>query len=130
MMMVTPSLERETHFLRGRFFPLQKKYSLQRQNCVQLIFFYYFPCYGSNGNCHLFLFYALVDIVIRFFDTDLSLLICFSVIEFKRKEVVTVTSVRYSCKTLKTSKMNDIVWVKKDKLKPYDDQRLQRINAG
>ena len=26
--------------------------------------------------------------------------------------------------------MNDIVWVKKDKLKPYDDQRLQRINAG
>ena len=31
----------------------------------------------------LFLFYALVDIVIRFLDTDLSLLICLSVIEIK-----------------------------------------------
>ena len=30
-----------------------------------------------------FLFYALVDIVIRFLDTDLSLLICLSVIEVK-----------------------------------------------
>ena len=30
-----------------------------------------------------FLFYALVDFIIRFFDTDLSLLICLSVIEVK-----------------------------------------------
>ena len=53
---------------------------------------------------HLLFFYAFVDIAIRFFNTDLSLLIRFSVIEVKQKEVLTVTSVRYSCKTSKTSK--------------------------
>ena len=47
---------------------------------------------------HLLFFYAFVDIVIRLFDIDLSLLIRFSVIEVKQKEVVTVASVRYSCK--------------------------------
>ena len=46
---------------------------------------------------------ALVDIVIHFFDTELSLLICFSGVEVKRMEVVIVTSLCYSCKTLKTS---------------------------
>ena len=51
----------------------------------------------------LFCFYAFVDIAIRLFDTDLSLLIRFSVIEVKRKEVVTVTSIRYSRKTSKAS---------------------------
>ena len=66
-----------------------------------------FPCYGSNGSNGIvvtFFVYVLVDIVICFFETDLSLLICLSVIKVKRKEVVTMTSVRYSCKTLKTSK--------------------------
>ena len=78
-----------------------------------------------------FLFYALVDNFIRFLDTDLSLLICLSVIEINwRKEIVTVTDVRYSWKTVKTSKMNGIVWVKKDKLTTYSEQRLQRINAS
>ena len=63
---------------------------------------------------HLLFFYAFVDIAIRFFTTDLSLLIRFSVIEVKQKEVVTVTSVRYSCKTSKTSKTNsNTVLVKK-----------------
>ena len=64
-------------------------------------------CYGSNrsnGIVVTFFVYVLVDIVICFFETDLSLLICLSVIKVKRKEVVTMTSVRYSCKTLKTSK--------------------------
>ena len=51
----------------------------------------------------------VVDSVIRFLDTDLSLLERFSLIVVKRKEVVTVTSVLYSCKTLKTPKLNDIV---------------------
>ena len=37
-------------------------------------------------------FYAFVDIAIRLFATDLSLLIRFSVIEVKQKEVVTLTS--------------------------------------
>ena len=46
---------------------------------------------------------ALVDTVIHFFDTELSLLLCFSGVEVKRMEVVIVTSLCYSCKTLKTS---------------------------
>ena len=61
--------------------------------------------------CHLLFFYAFVDIAIRLFATDLSLLIRFSVIEVKQKEVVTVTSVRYSCKTSKTN--SNTVLVKK-----------------
>ena len=58
-----------------------------------------------------FVFYAFVDIDIRSFNTDhdLSLLIRFSVIEVKQKEVATVTSVRYSWKTSKTSKMNSTI---------------------
>ena len=39
---------------------------------------------------HLLFFYAFVGNAIRFFDIDLSLLIRFSVIEVKQKEVVTV----------------------------------------
>ena len=64
-------------------------------------------------------------------DTDLSLLIHLSVIKVKRKEVVTLTSVRYSCKTLETSQMNEvIVLVQRDKVTPYSEQKLERINAG
>ena len=76
MMMVTLSLERETHFL-----PFQKKYSLQQQNCVQLIFSLFPFLWKQWDYSHLVLFYALIYIFIRFFDTDLSLLICFSEIE-------------------------------------------------
>ena len=61
-------------------FPLEKKYSLQQQNCVQLIFLY-LPCYETMGLLSPFVFYALVEIVIRFFDTDLSVLIRYSVID-------------------------------------------------
>ena len=60
-------------------FPLEKKYSLQQQNCVQLIFLY-LPCYKTMGLLSPFVFYALLEIVIRFFDADLSVLIRFSVI--------------------------------------------------
>ena len=87
------------------------KYSLQQQLIIL-----YFPCYGTMGSLSpfVFFFYAFVDIAIRLFATDLSLLIRFSVIEVKQKEVVTVTSVRYSCKTSKTSKTNsNTVLVKK-----------------
>ena len=64
---------------------------------------------------HLLFFYAFVGNAIRFFDIDLSLLIRFSVIEIKQKEVVTVTSVRYSRKTSKNSTLtnSNIVLVKK-----------------
>ena len=46
---------------------------------------------------HLLFFYAFVDIAIRSFnsDHDLSLLIRFSVIEVKQKEVATVISVLF-----------------------------------
>lgn len=77
--------------------------------------------------------HVLLLYVIRFIDADLSLylLIHFSVIEVKLKEVVTVTSVRYSCKTLKTSKTKDvIVLVERDELTPYGEQNLQGITAG
>ena len=78
------------------------------------------------GLPHLLCFMHFFYIAICFFDTDLSLLIRLSVIEVKR-----MTSVRYSCKTFKTSKMNDIIiLVKGDELKHYDYHRLQRINAS
>ena len=77
-----------------------------------------------------FVFYALVDIVIRFFDTHLSLLMRFSVIEIKgRKSLPRL--VRYSCKTSRTSKINGIIiLLKRDKIKPYSERSPQRINAG
>ena len=63
-------------------------------------------------------------------DTDLSSLTRFSVIVVQRMEVVTVTSIRYSCKPLKTPKVNYIIaLVKRDKLTPYDERRLQWING-
>ena len=42
----------------------------------------------------------------------------FSVIEVKRKEVVTASSERYSCKTLEAFRTNDIVSEKKGKFTP------------
>ena len=78
-----------------------------------------------------FVFYVVVDIVICFFNTDLYLLIRLSVIEVKRKNVVTKTSVRHSCKTSKTSKINDIIiLVKSDEIKSYCERSPQRTNAG
>ena len=42
-----------------------------------------------------------------------------------------VTSVGYSCKTLKTSQINDIlILLKRDELTPYGVHRIQQINAG
>ena len=64
-----------------------------------------FPLLWKQQDClHLFLFYALADIVICFFETDLSLLICLSMIKVKWKEVITMTSICYLCKTLKLLK--------------------------
>ena len=47
------------------------------------------------------------------------------------EEVVTET-IAYVIQTttLKTSKMNDIILVKRDKLTPNGDHRLQKFNAG
>ena len=57
----------------------------------------------ERWDCRHLLSFMLVHIAFRFNKTDLSLLIRLSVIEVKRKEVVTVTSVPYLCKTLKAS---------------------------
>ena len=51
-----------------------------KQNCVQLSLLY-LPCYETMGLPSSFMFYARADIVIRFFDTDLYVLIRLSVIE-------------------------------------------------
>ena len=78
-------------------------------------FFFIFPVMELCDCSHLLIFYAFVDIAICFFNADLSLLIRFSVIEVKQKKVVTVTSLRYSCETQKTFKLNsNIVWVPKN----------------
>ena len=111
-------------------FSTRKKYSFQQQ----LIFFIFLVM--ELWDCrHLLFFFAFVDISIRLFATDLSLLIRFSVIAVKQKEVVTLTSVRYSCKTSKASKTRTCYdpvshinnW---KKLTPDGGQRLQRINTG
>ena len=66
--------------------------SREQKNCVQSSFLFV-PCYGNVGLSSPFLFSALVEIVICFFDTGWSLVIRFSVIEVERKELDTVTSV-------------------------------------
>ena len=65
------------------------KYSLQQQLIIL-----YFSLLWNYGIAVTFCFFfnAFVDIAIRLFATDLSLLIRFSVIEVKQKEVVTLTS--------------------------------------
>ena len=114
-------------FLPWKRFPLWKKYSLQQQNCVWLIFspllWNYeiavtFYVLGTCWNYYLFLWYWSACTYTFIHDRSLM------------RGVVTVTSIRYSCKTLKT-KMNDIIiLVERDKLMPYGVYRLQRINAG
>ena len=62
-------------------FPPPKMYSLQQQNCVQWSFLY-LPSYETMRlRPSSFVSYALVDIVIRFFDTNLSVLTRSSVME-------------------------------------------------
>ena len=52
-------------------FPLRKKYSPQQKKCVLLIFIY-FPGCGTLDFDHLLLSYALVNIVIRFFNFSVT----------------------------------------------------------
>lgn len=99
-----PSLEQEAPFIMEDF-PTSEEVFASQQNYIQSIFLY-FPCCGTNGIAVRFCCFTdtLVDIVICFFDTDLSLLkICFSMIIVKQKEVIIVTSMCHSCKTLKTA---------------------------
>ena len=87
-------------------------------------------------NCRHVLFFLLL-LTLLFVSLLLTclLLIRFFVIEVKQKEVVTLTSVRYSCKTSKTSKTRTCYdpvshinnW---KKLTPDGGKRLQRINTG
>ena len=74
-----PSSEREAgfHLRRGSLFRRSIRFN------SRIVFsFLYLPCYKSMGLPSSFVFYALVDIVIRFFDTDLSELMRLSMIEF------------------------------------------------
>ena len=73
-----PSLEREADSLleRGSGFGRNIRF-----NNRQVIF--YFPCYGTIGLPSPLVFYEVVEIVMRFSDTDLSLLIRLCVIEVK-----------------------------------------------
>ena len=61
-----PSLEQVADSSPRKRFPLWKKCSLQKQNCVQLIFLY-LSCYGTMELPSPFVFYALVKIAIFFF---------------------------------------------------------------
>ena len=121
---------------RGEFSPQKsfsprKKYSLQQQ-----LIFLYFLCYGTMGSLSPFVFFMLL-LTLLFVSLLLTclLLIRFFVIEVKQKEVVTLTSVRYSCKTSKASKTRTCYdpvshinnW---KKLTPDGGQRLQRVNTG
>ena len=81
----------DDHFIFGtrdslsprKIFTALEEVFVSTANCVQVTF-RNFPCYGSKGiSVTFFLFYALVDIVIRFLDPDLSLIIYLSVIEVK-----------------------------------------------
>ena len=60
-----PSLEQVADSSPRKRFPLWKKCSLQKQNCVQLIFLY-LSCYGTMELPSPFVFYALVKIAIFF----------------------------------------------------------------
>ena len=51
-----------------------------KQNCGQLSLLY-LPCYETMGLPSSLVFYVLIDIVLRFFDTDLYVLIRLSVIK-------------------------------------------------
>ena len=103
-----PSLQRRRIFSSEEFLASTAEFCSVNFSLFSLLWNYGLPS-------PLFFFYTFVDIAVRFFDTDLSLLIRFSMIEVRQKEVVTATSVSYSCKTSKTSKMNNnIVLVKRN----------------
>ena len=61
-----PSLEREADF------HLRRGSRCRRSIRFNSRIMFYLPCYGTVGLPSPFVFYAPVDIVIRFFDTDLS----------------------------------------------------------
>ena len=78
-----------------------------------------------------FVLYALVDIVIRFFDTDQSLLIRFSMIEIKGRKSLPRLAYVIRAKHQELLKINGIIiLLKRDKIKPYSERSPQRINAG
>ena len=128
-------------FLPRERFLLRKKYSLQQQNCVQLIFFYLL-CYGYMGLPWPFVFYALVEIVIRFFDTDcLYLYVCPWSKFDERKSLPWLAYVipARRCKLLiwmissfwwKLLQRKQKTRKQEETLMPDSDHRLQRINAG
>ena len=129
------SLEGEANFLFGRVSRFGRSIRFKSRILFSYIFFLFFV-FGICDRRHLLLLYAFVDIAIRFFNTDRSLPMLFSVIEVKQKEVVTVTSVLNSCKTSKTSKMtvskdfNGSILIEKiitDRNDPFNDCKYMKI---
>ena len=102
--MVTSHLWKERLIFPLEEFPALEEVLASTLELRSVNFFLHFLCLGTMGLQSPFVFYALVDIVTRFFDTDLCLPIRLSVIEVKRKKVVTKTSLRYSCKDQKLLK--------------------------
>ena len=121
VMMVTLSLERETHYLRGRFFPLWRKYSLQQQIVFSWLFVVSLVMEAMGLPSPFFLFYALVDL---FFFVSLILTCLYLYVyprsKLERKEIVSVTGISYSSLSksfLKISNKNvsySILEIKKD----------------
>ena len=106
---------------------LQKKCSLQKQNCVQIVFLY-FPHYGTMGLLSPFVVFCtcwhryLVLWYWALFTNKWSKL-------NGRKWLPWLVHV--IVQTFPAFKMNNIIiLVKSDKLMPYGEKRLQWINAG
>ena len=79
----TPTMERGADFLSGRVFRFVR--SICFNSIIEFTYFSFITLVMELRDCVTFCcFYALVDIVIRFFNTDLPLLVYFSVIEIKR----------------------------------------------
>ena len=124
-----PPVEWEAYFYLGRDSRLGR--SIHFNSRIVFSYFFLISVVMKPWDCRDLLCFMHLLKLLFVSDTDLPLSICLAVIEVWWKEVVTETSVRYSCKTLKTSKMNNIILlVKRDKLAPYGDYRRQRINAG
>ena len=79
------SLQQVSELYRCDALNLMSYMTLQEQNCVQFICLYV-RCYGTTGLPWPFVFHALVEIVFRFFDTDLPVPIRLSVIEFNERK--------------------------------------------
>lgn len=106
---------------------LQKKCSLQQQNCVQIVFLY-FPHYGTMGLLSPFV--VLCTCWHRYLVLWYWALFTNKWSELNGRKWLPWL-VHVIVQTFPAFKMNNIIiLLKSDKLMPYGEQRLQWINAG